>query len=294
MGECSLEPNIPIFLIVGGILGILKNLFLILENVSKRCPHRLYPRSHKKRKYLKYIWKIFNILFTLFMLAWIIAGSYWIYHIYNDVMRIDFGRLSSDGTSCNELLYKFSFGILTSSYILLVLMLCCTCCCSCCLKTNPPEEGEEEEENRSSHSTESGQELRDSSESPGGSLLSGSEEAGVTDQDLYDIPPSENDYWTHIGDSESSPNQRLNNGSVVQADTTGHGQDDHSGEGARQNASDNLHLEQINLTEYTDSPILSPPHRPHAISFPSPSDLPEPSNSLYTTENQDGYSCTAV
>ena len=297
LGECSLEPNIPIFLIVGGISGILKNLFLILESMSKRCPHRFYPRSPKKRKYLKYIWKTFNIIFTLFMLAWIIAGSYWIYHIYSEVMTIDFGRSSSDGRSCNELLYKFSFGILTSSYILLVLMLCCTCCCSCCLKTNAGDEEEEgEEEDRSSRSRESGRDSREGyedNESLGGSLHSGGEEAGVSDQDLH-VPPSEDHYWTHVGDGESSPNQRLNNESVVQPDdSTLCGRDNHSGEGARQNTCDNLNL-QMNLTEYTNSPILSPPHRPHAMPFLHRSDLPETSNNLYTTENENGYSCTAV
>ena len=293
MGECSLEPNIPIFLIVGGISGVLKNLFLILESMSKRCPHRFHPCSPKKRKYLKYAWKIFNIIFTLFMLAWIIAGSYWIYHIYSEVMRIDFGKSSSDGRSCNELLYKFSFGILTSSYILLVLMLCCTCCCSCCLNTNPAEEeGEEEEEDPGSRSRESGQESREGyegDESLGGSLHSDREETGVVDQDLY-VPPSEDHYWTHNGDGESSPNHTLNDNSVVQPDSTIRGQDDRSREGARQNTCDNFNL-QMNLTEYTNSPILSPPHRPDTIPFLSQS---ETSSNLYTTENEYGYSCTAV
>ena len=77
------------------------------------------------------------------MLAWIIAGSYWIFSLYKTVHSNDF-------SNCNELLYKFGFSIVISSYILLVLMCCCTCICAgICLrrkKDRDEEDPEEEEE----------------------------------------------------------------------------------------------------------------------------------------------------
>ena len=136
--DCPLEPKIPIFLIVGGISGMLKNVFLIVENVLKRHSRTLSHRF-KKHKWIVYVWRAVNLVFNLFVLAWIICGSYWIFNLYSTVHGNDFA-------TCNELLYKFGFSIVISSYILLLLMCCCTCVCAgICLRRNK-ERGEEEED----------------------------------------------------------------------------------------------------------------------------------------------------
>ena len=129
MHECPLERFIPIYLIVGGISGILKNIALIVENIVQRYSERLSDRI-KHSKYLVYIWRAVNLIFNLFMLAWTIAGGYWVYHVYSDVTNTQYQQ-------CNELLYKFGFGIVTSSYILLLFTCVCACCCiGICLKVN--------------------------------------------------------------------------------------------------------------------------------------------------------------
>ncbi len=130
--DCTLEPFIPIYLIVGGISGILKNVLLIIENIIKRYSDQLSSQI-QHTKYVVYVWRVFNLLFNLFMLAWTIAGGYWVYHVYTDVTP-------SGYSECAELLYKFGFGIVTSSYILLLLTCACVCCCAgICLKANSRE-----------------------------------------------------------------------------------------------------------------------------------------------------------
>ena len=114
---------------MGGISGILKNIFLIVENIIRRYSEKIEPHV-KHSKYIILVWRLFNLLFNLFMLAWTIAGGYWVYHIYA-VVTI------SEYSECSELLYKFGFGIVTSSYILLLLTCVCVCCCAgICLKMN--------------------------------------------------------------------------------------------------------------------------------------------------------------
>ena len=125
--HCPLQPLVPIFLIIGGLSGILKNIFLIIESVIRRRSTSFPREQHSK--YIVCGWRSFNFLFNLFMLGWIIAGSCWIYSIYKQVTEANF-------SSCNELLYKFSFAIVTCSYVLLLVMFCCTCCLGGCLSRN--------------------------------------------------------------------------------------------------------------------------------------------------------------
>ena len=159
LNDCPLEPKIPIFLIIGGISGVLKNVLLIVENVLKRHSRTLSRRFKRQKKWIIYVWRAFNLVFNLFMLAWIITGSYWIFSSYSAVHSNDF-------TNCNELLYKFGFSIVISSYILLVLMCCCTCICAgICLRRNKDQdegEGEEgEEENEGDEDEREGEEDRE-------------------------------------------------------------------------------------------------------------------------------------
>lgn len=55
------------------------------------------------------------------MLGWVLAGSYWVYSNYREVVTTNYA-------TCNELLYKFSFSIVTATHILLLLVICCVFC----------------------------------------------------------------------------------------------------------------------------------------------------------------------
>lgn len=132
VGKCPAQPNIPVFLVVAGLLGILKNVFLISERLATKRLTLRPPLGARRIRAAHCGWRLFNITFNLFMLSWIICGSYWVYHIYRKISADRF-------VHCNEVVYKLGFGAITSSYIILVLVVTCVCCCGLCLKRNVPE-----------------------------------------------------------------------------------------------------------------------------------------------------------
>lgn len=120
VNKCPLQPNIPIFLIVSGLSVMLKTILLIVHSIILRnstFSSTSYSRSGLKTSMCA--WSVFNTVFNLFLLAWTIAGSCWVYGNYREVIK-------SGDLACNKFLYKFTFTVITSSYILL-LLLCCAC-----------------------------------------------------------------------------------------------------------------------------------------------------------------------
>lgn len=108
-----------------GISGALKNIALVFENIVKRMSRHISVESARRLRYIKFTWRGFNLVFDVFLIAWILTGSYWIYHVYEEV--------DPDYENCHETLYKFAFAVITSSYILFVLMCCCMCFCGICI-----------------------------------------------------------------------------------------------------------------------------------------------------------------
>ena len=143
---------------VGGVCGALKNIALVFENIVKRMSHRFSIESVRRLRYAKFTWRVVNLIFDLFLMAWIIAGSYWIYHIYNEV--------DPDYDNCNETLYKFAFGVITSSYIIFAMMCCCMCVCGLCLLPRRTEESESERGGGEEEEEGGGESSRGASHSP--------------------------------------------------------------------------------------------------------------------------------
>ena len=135
MRQCPIEPHIPVFLIVYGICGIVKSVETLIKQVLvctkpaciKTC------RSHPQLKYLLLTWRIVDFVFNLVLLSWSIAGSYWIFHVYHDLMEMNF-----DSAYCHPVLYKFSFGMMICVYIVVALTCCCVCGCALC-RSQPQE-----------------------------------------------------------------------------------------------------------------------------------------------------------
>ena len=240
LGDCPREPKIPIFLVVGGLSGVLKNVALVFENIAKHCSHRIPPEAAKRVKYAKYTWRVINLLFNLFMLSWIIAGSYWVYHIFSEV--------DPEYEDCDEILYKFAFGVITSSYILLVMMLCCTSCCGLCLirrRAAREEEEEEEEEVEEEEGEGGGEEGREEGEGEEGSNERRSLSSAVGSPQDCDNAQISSRHFFH--------NTEPTAGSAV-----GSGSADSSQRPTPRN------LEPLEVTEYGYSPIMSPRPRPLA------------------------------
>ncbi|XP_045215546.1 transmembrane protein 272-like isoform X2 [Mercenaria mercenaria] len=119
--DCPAERMIPIYLIVGGSFGILKNL----ASMGQRCKNKNDEDGEEKNVKPN----PFDGILSCFLLAWFIAGNVWVYRTYDS--------WTSDSTKdnyCDPTLYWFAFWIVTSTYIILGVVFCLVCCCGvvCC------------------------------------------------------------------------------------------------------------------------------------------------------------------
>ncbi len=168
LGDCPIEPMVPIYLILAGICGIIKSIEALLKQVMvcskasslQNCLRKW--KKHPKLKYLLLLWHLADLVFNLMLLGLFIAGSYWVFHVYNELKGAGFPV-----EECDPVLYKISFGVMVSVYIMLVLTCCCVCGCALCRirgneddQLTPPttrlrrpvmEEEEEEEGEQSGH-----------------------------------------------------------------------------------------------------------------------------------------------
>ncbi|KAK2189776.1 hypothetical protein NP493_97g01033 [Ridgeia piscesae] len=117
LGQCPREHYIPIYLIVAGVFGILKNL----SNVTQRVKNRL-DEDDETENVAKT--NPFDGTLNCFLFAWFIAGNVWIYRVYNDFNSED----PSSSEYCHPTLYWFAFWVTTATYIFGVTMCCCICC----------------------------------------------------------------------------------------------------------------------------------------------------------------------
>ena len=69
---------------------------------------------------------------SLFLLAWIIVGSVWVFGHFDDWKK--------DMDRCNNTVYIFSFVILVLIYVFSGLICCCCCCMFCILALAAGEE----------------------------------------------------------------------------------------------------------------------------------------------------------
>ncbi|XP_063802239.1 transmembrane protein 272-like [Pseudophryne corroboree] len=91
--KCLVQPLIPIYLIVAGVIHLLAILLLPLKYLSPQLSGVLE-----------------GVLLAC-MVCWIIAGNVWIFPTYTMHTAL-----------CNSVLYRFSFGVLILQYIYLILV----------------------------------------------------------------------------------------------------------------------------------------------------------------------------
>jgi hypothetical protein len=112
--DCPLQPFVPIFIIIGGLAGVIKTVLLLSENVMRKNAVAISTRLRHPKLLVRF-WRVSNVIFDVFMLSWMVAGSYWIYSIYRQVVVTDY-------STCNVVLYKISFSFVTCSYVLVLLV----------------------------------------------------------------------------------------------------------------------------------------------------------------------------
>ncbi|XP_054268016.1 transmembrane protein 272-like [Macrosteles quadrilineatus] len=113
--ECPNSEYIPIFLLVGGGFGVLKQLLHLSAQVRVREEEREQERLRQTPT---------QTLISCFMLGWFIIGSMWVY----GASQPSFDR--SNPHYCNRFLYTFALGLVTSVYISLAAVIMCMCSAS--------------------------------------------------------------------------------------------------------------------------------------------------------------------
>ena len=119
--ECAVQRYIPIYLIVLGSFGILRNLVGLYSQVKNRSNAEGDEDEANKAK------SSFEHCISCFLVIWFIAGNVWIYSVYEP----DYIHVGSP-EYCNKTLYLFSFWLTTASYIVIGFMCFCMCCVAFC------------------------------------------------------------------------------------------------------------------------------------------------------------------
>ncbi|KAK7499794.1 hypothetical protein BaRGS_00008885 [Batillaria attramentaria] len=113
--DCPAQPNIPIYLVVFGVFGTLGNFIAILRQC--RC------REDDEDCILKCVVWLINV----FLVAWFIAGSVWIYTTSYDSTD------PSKDNYCDPTLHTFAYWVITPVNIVLGVLLGCYCIYINCL-----------------------------------------------------------------------------------------------------------------------------------------------------------------
>ncbi|XP_073459973.1 transmembrane protein 272-like [Aquarana catesbeiana] len=100
--KCPVEPKIPIYLIVSGAVCLAGFIVFLLKIVSVKLHCFL------------------RMILSLFSFCWFTAGSIWVFSIYQDNNR-----------NCDDIIYKFTFGVLILKYIVLTFISAIVCLCYC-------------------------------------------------------------------------------------------------------------------------------------------------------------------
>ncbi|XP_057563194.1 transmembrane protein 272 [Hippopotamus amphibius kiboko] len=122
--DCPVQPLIPLYLLVGGIIGALKVSLLLHDSTSMR---RLlskavviddddgneYPWRQNAHKY--YV----HLLLSLFLLLWFILGNYWVFSVYLPDFIPPFQQPRD---YCDKTLYLFAVGVLVLGHTVLGLL----------------------------------------------------------------------------------------------------------------------------------------------------------------------------
>ncbi|XP_062849302.1 transmembrane protein 272-like [Trichomycterus rosablanca] len=112
LNECSQQNYIPVFLIVGGVFGIIIFLLSCLTYI------------------IGFLCLILNCLAIAFSICWFITGSVWIYTIYPP----NYNSTVADVPYCDKTLYQFAFWITTLAYVVLAIAFLKICCLAIILK----------------------------------------------------------------------------------------------------------------------------------------------------------------
>lgn len=140
LDECPKQPNIPIYLLVGGCFGSIKVMLVLCQQVRNLRDDDDEELSDEDE--LLTITKMANIGLNIFLCIWFIFGNYWLFGIWLPYFR---PPLLEPKNWCDKSVFTFTFWHLIVCHILIGLsftVVCSFCCCFTCIKyIKDPEKG---------------------------------------------------------------------------------------------------------------------------------------------------------
>lgn len=109
--DCRAERYIPIYLIVMGVFGTVRNVLDFLEYYRNKRGDKPFTPYHNK-------------IVNLFLFCWFIAGCVWVYRAYKPNFDSPDHPLY-----CNRVLYLFTFWLINLTLIFTGIVLLLLCCC---------------------------------------------------------------------------------------------------------------------------------------------------------------------
>ncbi|XP_076447167.1 transmembrane protein 272-like [Babylonia areolata] len=128
LDQCPLEPRVPVYLLVGGCVLMLR-LILCLWRAFQRRRHdsadATYDENDADAGFSSRTYRFMNAVLTLFLLGWHVAGSYWLFSIWKPRFS---PLLHSPSQWCERSVYLFSVGVNVTLYLVVSVYLLLLCC----------------------------------------------------------------------------------------------------------------------------------------------------------------------
>ena len=120
--KCAIDDPINAYVIVQGIFNLLQLLLFISSTCASRTNHRK----------LSFALTCYNVFLLLFLIAWTIAGSVWVWRSLDD--------WQNDHSVCNDAIFVSAIICVVLHYVVILLLCCCCACLLFLFFTGNPEE----------------------------------------------------------------------------------------------------------------------------------------------------------
>ncbi|XP_042229198.1 mucin-1-like isoform X1 [Homarus americanus] len=131
LNDCPLEPNIPIYLLVGGCFGTLKLLWMLCQQVRSRRYERIddaFAEDSLDEIFTSTSYRATDVALTIFLLIWFGMGNYWVYKIYLPNFHV---TLFQPNDWCSKTVYLFAVAQLFFVYAIVGFFIVVAFCLAC-------------------------------------------------------------------------------------------------------------------------------------------------------------------
>ncbi|CAF1286100.1 unnamed protein product [Rotaria sordida] len=137
VNDCPVNPKIPHYLFVTGVVVLIHNILIIIKGIVITTiinPAKKVRGNDSKAvgistgiACITCIILLIIFALTIFAIGWTIAGLIWVFGAWNKVQYSE----PTQSTYCHPTLYRFTYWLFFLPFIIPV-VLCCICCCSIC------------------------------------------------------------------------------------------------------------------------------------------------------------------